>query len=139
MVAVDKYTFERIDSCIVEEVPSLAIDWKEGTVFNVNSPFDVTVKATNKGTQPIERVLYIVEVIENGGNAGIKKVLAKAGDSVGQVLGYDETGDFWYWGDRNDGFTFGYEDTVETTFEVQALPGNYEVNIYAVQLPEPQV
>lgn len=78
----------------------------------------------------IPNTLYIVRVVE-GEKDGIKEVYELDGDQRGQDLG-DDNG-YWYWGDGNDGFTF-YFDEATTTFVVEADPGEYKVEIYAIQL-----
>lgn len=97
------------------------------------SPFIVTVSAEKKIDDPIVNVLYIVEIVEiEGGKDNITAVEIENGE-LKEQLGYDAEGDFWYWGDRANGFTFDFE-SAETTFKVTAKPGTYKVKIYAVQL-----
>ena len=54
----------------------------------------------------IVNVLYIVEIVEiEGGKDNITAVEIENGE-LKEQLGYDAEGDFWYWGDRANGFTF---------------------------------
>lgn len=108
-------------SSIVPWKSLIALKWGEEQQFNVNTNFQVSVTAESKYI--IDKVLYIVEI-----TGGTPKSVRRVGDE--EDLGYKDG--YWYWG-PSSGFTFNFGSTT-TTFEVEADPGTYMVDIYAVRL-----
>ncbi len=106
---------------------AIYLSWGEGTVYKVESPFEVTVTAENRTKDAIDKVLYIIEVTDA---QGIKRAVDIEGE---EELGYNENGGFWYW-EPSNGFNFSAGAEFTTTFKVTADPGTYDVKIYAVQL-----
>lgn len=119
------YYIEKENSQFIE------LKWNQEPTETMESPFVITVTAENKVKEvAIPNVLYIVEV-----DGGVFEAVELVNGEEKQKLGYDSEGGFWYWGNRENGFTFNFENGIAaTTFQVTAGQGNYDVNIYAVQL-----
>ncbi|NSW83575.1 MAG: hypothetical protein HPY90_09955 [Syntrophothermus sp.] len=104
----------------------------------LGTEYTIGVTAENQGGE-IAKVLYIVEITRNGASATPDDVLIKGTDLQTRQtydLGYDSTGRFFYWGDRNNGFTFPGGGILKAEFSVTfKKAGTYTYKIYAVQLP----
>lgn len=129
-----------------EEIQLVTLTWETELPSNltvrVAEEVAVTAKSATaaEGGCDIEKALFIIEVTDNGSRVGPETFKVEALREEGEEgyegpLGWDEDGEFFYYGSR-DGFFMkeGY-GPVTTTFEVTALEaGEFNVKIYTVEL-----
>ena len=122
----------------------VALTWVTGPPASarVNAPFTVAVNTENMTGATIGKVLFIVDLRKGGIAATPADVTIIGTDPrdapVGGTwpLGYDATGQFFYWGPR-EGFLMAIGNLTSSFVVTFLQVGNYTLNIYAVQLPLP--
>lgn len=130
----------------VDVVYPLTLSWNEDAFgsTSVGETITVNTTATRNTENPIERMYYVIEVYKDDDFATSDDVEAigfgqdsegKPLPSEGIPVAYSGTPGIFYFGDPGSGFTFTAEE-VSTSFEITFnTPGEYQIKVWANQLP----
>lgn len=121
----------------------VTLDWTLPTgTITVNDPVEIQTTATRNHADSIDRVMYVIEVMKGGVKATAADVEATISgqDGAGNTtmenipIPLDESGDFWYIGDREIGFTLSATNVANTIKVTFKTVGTYTITAYAVQI-----